>query len=284
MNSTSAFTQVDHPLLIIGEMIYCIGLFILFMLVRKRPRPMPQLVAITAFSVLINLGGRVSKGFWFTSSDIIMFWSLAVMNSVWVLSVIRQKLASTGAGDETGKSALLTSDLFEKKEYRVVYGFAGVALAILLYSYLSTYQDKVFATMSQATAYVQGYTKAVKEQKKQDQMAQESRDSIAAALLEKDIKDSLWRDYVRADRDKQLLAIQGLSKEVKKNKVYVKPVLSRPLIIVAPAPKGLSNSNFTLPEIKTFPVDVKPRRRGRGVGYDYDLENVDTTRYAKNFQ
>ncbi|MFD2936297.1 hypothetical protein [Spirosoma flavum] len=56
---------------------------------------------------------------------------------------------------------------------------------------------------------------------------------------------------------------------------------SRPRFYIAPAPKGLPQSQFHMPDVKAVPVDAKPRRRGKGVGFDFDLEEMDTTHLAR---
>ena len=290
MNSTDAFIQLDHPGIILGQMLSAITIFGLYLVVRERPGIMPRLVLFLAIAVLACLVGRVGKAWWFFIANIVQYSVWPIMNAIWIWSVLDQKRAKlTGAGDASGQSAVLAVSLVSKKSYGLLSGWIAICLILGIVYVSNLYGDKIDAKADEVMSYAKGYMQANREAEQRGKKDQIYRDSLASALKQKDHRDSVVRvriltgiDVVAGKVDKSIRNQEVVRQTLNKKN----SVVERPRYYVAPAPKGLPQSSFPLPTsirpvkpaVPTAPAD----RLRKGKRYSYEQgAGADTSYYAR---
>lgn len=171
-----------------------------------------------------------------------------------------KELAETDMSAETDWVPYLETSLFAERIERwqkwLYAMIAGAFASGILYHNVTSIENALWAML-----------RSNKKIEAQSHMAQSGRDSLAKALREKDVKDSLWRQYVRSYQTQQSLATRELKDEVRKNKP-VRNTPQRPLYIVAPAAPQIPQGQFKMGTDAVKPVaPVAPTfRKGQKFG------------------
>jgi hypothetical protein len=171
------FEQIDHPLIIIFQVILFVGLVRLFFALHRDPFPLPHIIGLMFFSVLINLTARAKHWEWFYMSDIIQYclWSCSAWASVFATLARRKKEASQPG------AVTPIADFFDRFHIQLTIGLSALAISAGLWAYLDTYSnlqnanaDKTIKADSAVVATTQAYQCAQEETSQQQQLLLDS--------------------------------------------------------------------------------------------------------------
>jgi hypothetical protein len=174
----NAFSQIDHPLIVIAQVALAIALFRLFFSVRKSSAPLPQIIGATAISVLTNLTGRVMSSEWFFAADIFEYtcWAATAIASVY--SVEHQKKEEA----RLPGAKPVVPDFFDRWQVKATWGFACIVIGVAIYAYVDTYMS---SRHKEATAQIKAdsaVTRATAEYSRQQYEDSQKQDSILTAI------------------------------------------------------------------------------------------------------
>ena len=154
----SPFANIDHPAIYWAQAICATGLFVYFFKLRHVIAPIPQIVAILAFAVLVNLAGRVMKADWFVGADILQYWIWAAM--IWTAILLVGK--RTDLTKDPSVEQPLPPDWLDRWQYRLIAIFSGIVALLVLYATIQQYNERQDAKAAADRAAIEANTKAAK--------------------------------------------------------------------------------------------------------------------------
>lgn len=183
MITSVIFEQVDHPLIIIAQLICSFFLFRLFFAIRKTSQPLPQIVAGLAFGFLANVAARATHKDWFWIADIVQYMTLAAV----VIAAVRSAhQASREAASRPG-APVMVADVFDRIETKVTWSVGLVLSGVLTYYCVDMYMKlqhtdaQVIVATQKATQKVTAqYNEQLCETKEQQDSLLEAVSSISA--------------------------------------------------------------------------------------------------------
>ncbi|MDB5240090.1 MAG: hypothetical protein JWP57_715 [Spirosoma sp.] len=140
LDVNSPFLNIDHPLIILFQILLAGGLFRLYFNIRKLPTPVPLLIGIFPWTVILNAYARIGQEHWFWITDILMWgWFLIVVAGVvWHTN----KLADDERTQRLLTGVLPPFDVVENWQNRLLWGFASLCAGLFVYYSITLWQQK----------------------------------------------------------------------------------------------------------------------------------------------
>ncbi|GAB2550006.1 hypothetical protein [Spirosoma aerophilum] len=183
MITSVIFEQVDHPLIIIAQLISSFFLFRLFFAIRKTSQPLPQIVGGLAFGFLANVVARATHESWFWISDIIQYVTLAAV----VIAAVRAAHKAKAEVIMRPGAPVVVADVFDRLETKVTWGVGLLLAGVLTYYCVDLYMKlqhtdaQVIVATQKATQQVTAqYNEQLCETKEQQDSLLEAVSSISA--------------------------------------------------------------------------------------------------------
>lgn len=174
----ATFKQVDHPLIIIAQIVGTFFLFQLFFLVRKNTQPLPQIIAGLAFGMLANVVGRSMHKDWFWVADVVQYVTLA---AVIIASVRAARKAKKEAAQRPG-AAVVVADVFDRFETRVTWVLGLILAGGLTYYCIDLYMQLEHKDAQVITAATKAKTEATVQFSEQLCKTEQNQTALYAAV------------------------------------------------------------------------------------------------------
>ena len=180
MNSHETFLQGDHPLIILFQAGATIGAFLLFFYVRRYAQPLPQVVSLLAFGLLINLGARVMAAEWFFIADICEYFvaGCAIWGALYAVRHIQK------VEDTKPNAVVYIPDKLQRAKWVIFAVVVAVVGFFGIYAYVEAYLGNKAASATTTTAAIKENTKVRAEQVQANCEADQDRDHIMAVVTE----------------------------------------------------------------------------------------------------
>lgn len=231
--------NLDHPLIIIGQILIAFYLFRLFFALRRTAQPLPQIIGILAFGVLANVTARVAESNWFWVADILQYVGLAV---VIVLS-FRLVNHQNQVARMQPNAPVIVATFFDRIETKAVWVFGLFLAGVLTYAYVDVYLDRqrsdtkalvaADSTKAQATAENAQQLREVKAQQQTVIAAVTSISAATGTIIANQTKNMA---ILTTGQKEVKQAVKSQAKEVKKT-LQSSVIQARPLEPKKPEPE-----------------------------------------------
>ena len=163
------FTTPNHPLIVLGQAVLTVLLFVHFFKVQHKSWPVRLAYGTLPFTVLANLLARIGNLCWFEYSDIALFWAWPLASVVKIFSF-------------PTVTSYRTPDVFDRYRTQLLCAVVVVVVGLVGWGYVREREEKNVALAETDIAVKQENTRVTAEFARQQQEAEAQRDTIGTTV------------------------------------------------------------------------------------------------------
>lgn len=209
--------NVDHPVIIICQLLLAAGLFRVFFAIHARPSPIPLVMGVMPWLIILNIYARIGHETWFWITDTVM-WFWFVVITFYSLRYSRLLVKQEAERLLAGGLPPAVPEHFQSFRTRASWAFGLVCFAMVVYHSITMWNDAQASNAANAKVRVATEKKVFEQQ-------QGYRDS-ATAQRKAGLRN---QDTIKAQNDLMLkqqhinqlsgVAIQAEQRSVAKDKL-----------------------------------------------------------------